>query len=223
MQATMDFVMGQDLNLIENMYDTVAEEWAKAFAGEHEKKPQDQEMLYRFFREIGCRTPVWDFGCGPGNTTAYLNNLGMDIAGLDLSEKMLRQARKTHPDIYFKKGNILDLEFQSDSIYGIVAFYAIVHFTQEQTERALREIFRVLQPGGKLLFTYHVGEGTIHIDNFLGKKTAIDFMFFPTNFILSCLQKIGFINIEIVEREPYPDVEYQSRRAYVFATKPLIH
>lgn len=26
--------------------------------------------------------------------------------------------------------------------------------------------------------------------------------------------------IEIIEREPYPDVEYQSRRAYVYAVKP---
>ena len=32
----------------------------------------------------------------------------------------------------------------------------------------------------------------------------------------------GFIKIEVIERNPYPDVEYESRRAYVFANKPVV-
>ncbi len=44
---------------------------------------------------------------------------------------MLEQARVIHPAIHFKKGNILELEFDDDSIGGVIAFYAIVHFTQE--------------------------------------------------------------------------------------------
>ncbi len=68
--------MGQDLDKIENMYDAVAEEWTKAFSGEHEKKPKDQEILGRFSRELGGRTPIWDFGCGPGNTTQYTKKPG---------------------------------------------------------------------------------------------------------------------------------------------------
>jgi len=46
-------------------------------------------------------------------------------------------------------------------------------------------------------------------------------MFFNTDFILGCLKEIGFKKIEAIEREPYPDVEYESRRAYVFAKKPV--
>ena len=208
------------LNKVENLYDTIAKEYAEAFTDEHEKKPKDQEILDRFSQKIGNRRPVWDFGCGPGQTTKYLKNHGIEISGLDLSEKILEQARTIHPEIHFRKGNILKLEFENVSIAGVVAFYAIVHFTEAQVRIAFREVFRVLQPGGIFLFTYHIGEETIHLDEFLGKKVDIDFMFFTTDFIFSCLEDSGFEKIEIIEREPYPEVEYDSRRAYVFAIKP---
>lgn len=213
--------MGQDLNKVESLYDTVAKEYAEAFSGEHENKPQDRETLRRFSQEIGDRKPVWDFGCGPGQTSRYLKDIGIDISGLDLSERILEKARAIHPNIHFRKGNILELEFEDESIAGIVAFYAIVHLSREQVARAFHEIFRVLQPGGVFLFTYHIGEGAIHLDEFLGKDVDIDFMFFQTDFISLCTEDAGFEGIEIIERDPYPEVEYQSRRAYVFAKKPL--
>ena len=215
--------IGQDIKIIERTYDTVAKEYAVAFFSEHEKKPKDQEILHRFSQEIGNRRPVWDFGCGPGQTTKYLNDLGIEISGLDISEKSLEQARIIYPKIHFKKGNILELEFDDDSIAGVVAFYAIVHFTKEQVASAFQEILRVLQPGGLFLFTYHIGEETIHLDEYLGKKIDIEFMYFTTNFVLSCLNEIGFSKIEIIEREPYPEVEYESQRAYVFTKKPNLH
>ena len=216
----MVMIMGQELSKIERMYDTIAKEYSETFSGEHEKKPKDQEILRRFSMEIGNKKPVWDFGCGPGQTTKYLKVLEIEISGLDLSEKLLEQARANHPEINFRKGNILELELDDDSIGGIVAFYAIVHFTEEQVEIAFHEIFRVLQPGGLFLFTYHIGEDTICVKEFLGKKVDIDFMFFKTDFISSCLKNIGFEKIDIIEREPYLGVEYESRRAYVFAKKP---
>ena len=215
--------MGQNANKVAEMYDVVAKEYAEKFSGEHEKKPLDREILSRFSEEVAGKKPVWDFGCGPGQTTQYLRNLGIEISGLDVSEKLVEQANVIHPGITFRKGNILDLEFENESIAGIVAFYAIVHFSQEQVAKAFREIFRVLQPDGVFLFTYHIGEGTIHMDEFLGKNVDIDFMFFKTDFISLCIKDAGFESIEIIERDPYPEVEYQSRRAYVFAKKPIVN
>lgn len=214
--------MEQCLRKIEETYNRVAGEYAQAFFGEHEKKPKDREMLFRFSQEIGDKQPVWDFGCGPGQTTKYLHDLGMDVSGLDLSEKIVEEARRYYPWIHFQKGNILDLVFGNDTLAGVVAFYAIVHFTPDQVEKAFCEIFRVLKPGGLFLVAFHVGEETIHVGEFLGKQVDIDFMFFTVDFISGCLRRVGFVKIDIIEREPYEGVEYPSRRAYVFASKPVV-
>lgn len=212
--------MKKSLKKISDMYDSLAGEYAEAFSGEHQKKQKDREMLLKFSGKIDDRKPVWDFGCGPGQTADYLKGLGVEISGMDLSEKMVEQARSNYPGIHFERGNILHLDFEGGSIAGIVCFYAIVHFSAEQVIQAFHEIFRVLQPGGIFLLTYHIGEDTIHLHEFLGKEIDIDFMFFTTEFIVSCLKKSGFEGIEITERDPVPEVEYQSRRAYIFAVKP---
>jgi SAM-dependent methyltransferase len=214
-----EYIMEQDLDKIESLYNALAKEYAETFTGEHEKKPKDREMLLRFSQIIGNRKPVWDFGCGPGQTAKYLKDLGVEISGLDLSEKLLEQARTIHPEIRFVKGNLLNLGLENGTIAGAVAFYSIVHFTEDQVRTAFSEVFRVLQPGGIFLFTYHIGEGTLHLDEFLGRKIDIDFMFFTTDFISRRLKDAGFENIEITEREPYPGIEYGSRRAYVFTKK----
>jgi hypothetical protein len=36
----------------------------------------------------------------------------------------------------------------------------------------------------------------------------------------SYLKRVGFVRVEVIERRPYPGVEYQGPRAYFFARKP---
>jgi len=58
-------------NKVAEVYDIVAKEYAEKFGGDHEKKPQDREILYRFSQEVVGKKPIWDFGCGPGQTTQW--------------------------------------------------------------------------------------------------------------------------------------------------------
>jgi GT2 family glycosyltransferase len=58
------------------------------------------------------------------------------------------------------------------------------------------------------------------LEEFLGVQVDIDFVLFPTDFIIATLTNAGFEVIEVVERDPYPEVEYESRRAYVLAAVP---
>ena len=212
--------MAQTSDQIRAGYDAVAAEYAERFAVELAHKPLDRELLGRFADEVRGHGQVYDLGCGPGQTTAFLHGCGVEVCGLDLSPELLREARRRHPGVAFEAGDMLALPVADASLAGVVAFYAIVHFSAAQLQRALAEMCRVLQPGGRLLIAFHVGDATIHVDQFLGRAVALDFQLFSPPAVAGELVRAGFGAVEVIERDPYPDVEYPSRRAYLFARKP---
>ncbi len=200
-------------------YDAVAQEYTERFSGELAHKPLDRELLHRFSSAVGAGGVVFDLGCGPGETTAFLHACGVSVQGLDLSPELVRQARQLYPALAFTAADMLALPLADESAAGIVAFYAIVHFSPAQLRRALEEMNRVLVPGGRLLLSFHVGEEVVHVEEFLGTAVSLDFVFFSPEPVALQLEGLGFEEIEVVERDPYPGVEYPSRRAYVFARK----
>lgn len=163
---------------------------------------------------------VYDLGCGPGQTTAFLHDHGIRVRGVDLSADLLCEARARHPGVVFEPGDMLALSCADASLAGVVAFYAIVHFSPADLRRALAEMHRVLRPGGRLLLAFHIGEGLVHVAEFLGRPVALDFALFTPQQVTDELIRAGFADVEVIERDPYPDVEYPSRRAYLFARKP---
>ena len=208
--------MEQTPNHIQACYDAVSREYAARFADELTHKPLDQELLGRFASEVRGRGQVYDLGCGPGQTTAFLHDCGVSVRGLDLSAELLREARQRHPAIEFETGDMLSLPLAESSLAGVIAFYSIVHYSHAALHRALEEMHRVLEPGGRLLLAFHIGDGSVHVEEFLGHAVSLDFAFFNPAFITDELVRAGFTAIELIERDPYPDVEYPSRRAYVF-------
>jgi SAM-dependent methyltransferase len=212
--------MEQTSRHIQACYDTVAREYAERFSGELAHKPLDRELLARFASEVRGHGDVYDLGCGPGQTTAFLHDCGVSVRGLDISAELLREARQRHPGIKFEPGDMLALPLADASLAGVIAFYAIVHLSPAGLRRALAEMHRVLQPGGRLLLAFHVGEGSIHVDEFLGRAVSLDFVLFTPPVVTGELVRAGFVAIEVIERDPYPEVEYPSRRAYLFARKP---
>jgi SAM-dependent methyltransferase len=85
---------------------------------------------------------------------------------------------------------------------------------------AFQEMARVLVPGGLLLIAFHIGDDAIRPEELWGVPTTMDFFLFETVQIRRDLEMAGFSVDEVIERDPYPEVEYQSRRAYIFARKP---
>jgi SAM-dependent methyltransferase len=79
-------------------------------------KPFDRELLNRFAAEVVGRGEVCDMGCGPGHVARYLRDAGTTVFGLDLSPRMLEEARQFNPDIYFREGNMMALDLQDGTL-----------------------------------------------------------------------------------------------------------
>ena len=207
------------LKNIEKSYDRIARKWTEAFANEHARKRKDREMLQLFASQLQNRGRVVDIGCGPGNTLGFLADLSVDVAGLDLSRNLVVAAKQRFPGIPFFRGDMMALPFGDGALDGIACFYGIVHFTGEQIQRAFRQAYRALNGGGLFLLTFHVGNECIHLAEFMGETVDVDFYLYPSEEIVAHLQAVGFVEMAVVERDPYPDGEYASRRAYVIAQK----
>lgn len=213
--------MNDDFTLaIQKNYDQIAAKYTRHIFDELRHKPLDRELLDRFAAEIGGRGEVCDMGCGPGHVARYLRDAGLSVFGLDLSPGMLEQARKLNPDIPFRQGNMLCLDIPDGSLAGIAAFYATVNLPTESLPLVFREMERVLRPGGLFLLAFHAGDDIVHVDELWDQQVSMDFLFLQPPKIKLCLEAEGFVVEEIIEREPYPEVEYQSHRAYIFARKP---
>jgi len=205
---------------VRESYDLVADEYVRQIYGELQHKALDRELLDRFAASVREGGVVCDVGTGPGQVARYLFERGVNVCGVDLSPEMVGRACALNPGIDFQQGNMFALKVEDGSWAGISAFYAIVNIPPDDVIDVLREFHRVLTPGGLLLLSFHLGDELLHRDELLGSKVSLDFHFFPANRIVSALKAAGFEIEEIIERDPYPDVEHPSRRAYIFARKP---
>jgi SAM-dependent methyltransferase len=159
-------------------------------------------------------------GCGPGQIARYLHRQGVNTLGVDLSPRMVAEAQRLNPDIHFHRGDMLALPDPDHSWGGIAAFYCIIHVPRGQVVDALREMKRVLKPRGMLLVTFHIGHEVEHIDEWWGKPVHLDFAFYQPEEMEGWLKETGYTLEETLVRDPNPEVEVATKRAYVFARKP---
>ncbi len=206
------------INLQES-YDRVAEPYAERLFEELSGKPLDCQLLDRLAESAGGIGPICDLGCGPGQVARYLHGRGAEVCGVDLSAGMVEQARRLNPGIPFVQGDMLALDIADETWGGIAAFYSLIHVPRPELGQAVGEMYRVLRPGGLALVAFHVGEETKHLEDWFGEPVSVDFFFFRPQEIKERLLAAGFVIEDVIEREPYPDVEHPSRRAYLYARK----
>jgi demethylmenaquinone methyltransferase / 2-methoxy-6-polyprenyl-1,4-benzoquinol methylase len=91
-----------------------------------------------------------DVACGSGKLTARLAKIsggGGKVVGLDFSPQMLEVARRDHPQIKFIEGDALELPFNDASFDASTIAFGLRNLADPV--RGLREMLRVVKPGGK--------------------------------------------------------------------------
>jgi SAM-dependent methyltransferase len=200
-------------------YDRVAAEYAERIAGELAGKPLDRALLDRFAARVGPLGPACDLGCGPAHVGEYLRARGLRVHALDLSHGMLREARALFADLACLQADMRALPVAAGAWGGAAAFYSLIHIPRPELPAMLAGLHQALRPGGLLLAAFHIGQETVHLDEWWGQAVALDFLFFEPDELAGYLRAAGFAVDEIVTREPYPSVEHPSRRGYLWGSK----
>ncbi|TML66405.1 MAG: class I SAM-dependent methyltransferase [Actinobacteria bacterium] len=91
---------------------------------------------------------VLDACCGTGDLALAAERAGGRVVGLDFSERMLERARRKSASVEWVRGDLLELPFEDASFDAATVGFGVRNVAD--LERSLRELRRVLRPGGRL-------------------------------------------------------------------------
>lgn len=97
-----------------------------------------------------------DAGCGIGGSSRLLaEQFACRVIGVDLADKFvdaaifLTQCTRLEPLVSFQQGSVLDLPFENNTFDAVLCQHLLMNIKDKST--AVKEFFRVLKPGGRLL------------------------------------------------------------------------
>jgi SAM-dependent methyltransferase len=96
-----------------------------------------------------------DVGCGEGRFCRMLKGAGVRATGVDPTRQLLDMARRRDPDGDYRLGRAEQLEFPASSFDLVVSYITLIDMKDFRT--AIREMVRVLRPGGSLLIANLTG------------------------------------------------------------------
>ena len=107
---------------------------------------------------------VLDLGCGTGNVALQAAALGARVTAVDPASRLLevtaRRARERGLEVHVVPGRAEAIPAGDGSFDLVLSHFALIFCDDEQL--SLRELRRVLRPGGRLVFTSWLADGAVH-------------------------------------------------------------
>jgi ubiquinone/menaquinone biosynthesis C-methylase UbiE len=130
---------------------------AAQYAAQYEQHTQAGYALHSRMRRVlelfdqpGRR--VLDAGCGPGVMAGTLAAAGCDVTGMDIAYRMSALAQQRYPKARFGVSDVKLLPFADQHFDAVLAMGVLEYALDERA--ALRELTRVLRPGGTLIVSF---------------------------------------------------------------------
>jgi ubiquinone/menaquinone biosynthesis C-methylase UbiE len=175
--------------------------------------PGTYYLAYRDIPEIVSRhvkgKRAMDFGCGAGRSTRFLRKLGLDVTGVDISEDMIKRAGQIDPAGDYrliKDGDFSAFENASfDLILSAFTFDNVS--TLRQIIKILKEMSRILKPGGRIVNL--VSSPEMYTNEWASFSTKD----FPQNWRAGSGDSVMVINTDIADNRPVEDI-FKSNEDY---------
>ncbi|MCB4208911.1 class I SAM-dependent methyltransferase [Arthrobacter sp. UM1] len=165
-------------------YSARASEYAEQLGHRDALDERDVEFVLSAFTDV--EGPILDLGCGPGQWTELLREMGKDVTGMEPSEAFLESARRVYPECRFVRGSVEELP--DDGRYsGILAWFSLIHHEPEAARLALQKIAGALQPGGRLVLGFFDGAKRVPFDHAIAQA-----WYWPVAEVCLDLESAGF-------------------------------
>lgn len=106
--------------------------------------------------DLPAGSAVLDLACGQGRHAVPLRRAGLAVVGLDLSDVLLAAAHGRDEQLPLVRADMRRLPLADRSVAGVVnLFNAFGYFQGEDDLAVLREVVRVLRPGGRFVQEIH--------------------------------------------------------------------
>lgn len=144
--------------------------------------------------------PIVDIGVGGGRTVASLLEVSTDYLGIDNSQEMIDACRRRFPDVRFARADARELsEIDDGSVFlAMFSCNGIGMVSHQDRLRILREVHRVLQPGGVFLFSTHNRDSVDYTSTFRFPK--VEWSRHPVRALVRSLRFVGHTAIRIFNR-----------------------
>lgn len=193
------------------VYDKIAEEYARIF----DKDFSDKPFLDKFLKPLKKGNKVLDIGCGTGRSTKYIYDEGMNVQGIDLSSKMIEITKRNHPDIDFKQMDMREMDYEPDTFDGIWAGYSLFHIDKNDFKRLVRKIKEMLKSDGIFGLVMQEGEGEIEVEEPLLPGEKLYLWLWSLEELKEVLEENGFKVLDYDFKEPQLEGELSYRKILI--------
>jgi ubiquinone/menaquinone biosynthesis C-methylase UbiE len=210
----------KSINLLtRKAYNLAAQKYHELFHNEVNEKEYDRKLLDSFATRFNKDSLICDAGCGPSaHIGRYLFEKGINVVGVDISEKCVELARLNNPEMKFECADIVNMPFDDNTFDGLISYYSIINTPKIYMNKIFAEFRRVLKPDGYLLAAVKVGTTEGYIDELLGVKTKIYSSLFTQEEIVAYFSQAGFLLEFFDKRNPY-DFEISNERIFAIGKR----
>lgn len=178
-------------------------QFAHQYASKYSSVKSIKKNLDYFVKNAVGKT-VLDLGCGHGRDSFYLSDQGLEVTGVDGSSELLKIAKSQISDCKFLLKDMRELDFAPHSFDNIWANASLLHLTKSEFVEVLKNLKKILKPGGLFYFSLQQGTGENYIDVSVVQGQRL-FTRYSQNEVLEILTKLGF-EVEKTELDPVNEI-----------------